>query len=115
MSRRVVAGESSPAELAPGDAAILDTLGWAYLRNSQFNEALQTFSDLFSLEAHHFSGWKGVFEVAQCSVEPEVFLRFCDDVAQIAAKEQIIFPGRLPHFLAHLRNSPMILANTGLL
>jgi hypothetical protein len=34
------------AALAPNDCNIMDTLGWAYLRNDRYAEALQTFTDV---------------------------------------------------------------------
>jgi len=68
--------------LAPGNAAILDTLGWAYLRNGQFDEALQTFSEVFSIDPRSTSSWNGVSEIAQSALEPEVFLQFCDEIAK---------------------------------
>jgi len=73
-------------ELEPSNGAFLDTLGWAYLRNGQFDEALRTFPKVFAGEPHSVSSWKGVSEVAQSSVEPEVFLRFCNGMAEMSSK-----------------------------
>lgn len=74
-------------ELAPGNGTMLDTLGWAYLRNGQFDEALKTFPKVFAGEPHSVSSWKGVSEVTQSSVKPEVFLQFFDDMAEMASKD----------------------------
>jgi outer membrane protein assembly factor BamB/Tfp pilus assembly protein PilF len=79
-------------ELAPGDANFLDTLGWVYLRNGQFEEALQTFAEVFSIDPRFDNSWRGVSEIAQVGSEtpppvaPEVFLQFCDEVAKALEK-----------------------------
>ena len=74
-------------ELAPVDLGILDTLGWAYLRNGQFAEALETFRKILVSQPGprlSFSGWRAVAEIARCSVEGGVFLKFCDDMNELS-------------------------------
>jgi tetratricopeptide (TPR) repeat protein len=74
-------------ELAPGNATIADTLGWAYLQNGQFSNALQTFRTVFISgpdPATSFSSWKGVSAIARSAVEPEVFVRFCDEMIELS-------------------------------
>jgi tetratricopeptide (TPR) repeat protein len=74
-------------ELAPADATILDTLRWAYLRNGQFAEALETFRKILVSQPGprlSFSGWRAVAEIARSSIEGGVFLRFCDDMNELS-------------------------------
>lgn len=73
-------------ELEPDKSFIRDTLGWAFLRNGQYEEALQTFADLFDrfpFEAQGAaSSWRGVMEIAQSPVKDEVLLAFCEKLAR---------------------------------
>jgi len=72
-------------KMSPNNGAILDTLGWAYMRDDRFDDALQIFSELFAIELFSVSGWNAVSEIVRSSVKPEAFLKFYDDMNKLSA------------------------------
>ena len=47
----------------------LDTLAWAYLRDSQYSQALETFEQVFSINLKEESSWDGIIELAKSNAE----------------------------------------------
>ncbi len=77
-------------ELAPGEANIRDTLGWAYLRNSDADNALATFGKVFASDATFASSWEGVLELAKSPPARAKVAKFCDELLSAnAANEQV--------------------------
>jgi tetratricopeptide (TPR) repeat protein len=83
----------------------LDTLGWAYFRNGQLDEALKTFFQVLSTDLDSQSGqssWEGVSEIAQSAVKPEIFLWFYNEMTTALGEsgENMVLQVRLHSALA---------------
>jgi len=63
-------------KLEPDAAYILDTLGWAYLKNGQYKLSLNTFEKVFEIELEMESSWDGVLELAKSKIDREEFMSF---------------------------------------
>jgi tetratricopeptide (TPR) repeat protein len=70
--------------LSPENLMFMDTLGWAYMRNAQFDKALETFLDVLTHDPNYQNTWNGVSEITIFPVEPEKLSKFGDDVSKIA-------------------------------
>lgn len=62
--------------LSPGTDFILDTLGWAYLRNGQFDKCLAAFEKALSLDPALDSSWEGVSEFINAGGSRKSLLAF---------------------------------------
>lgn len=74
---------------SPSDISYRDTLGWAYLRNGQFDKALDTFVEVFAVNPKFDPSWQGVAEIARSSVDSAAFAKFCETMAKTAAHDPI--------------------------
>lgn len=72
---------------ARAGAHILDTLAWAYLRDNQFEKALETFVEVFRRDPGQGSSWDGVSELVKLGVEGKDFLAFVRDMEQIVSED----------------------------
>ena len=81
-------------EMEPNQSFILDTLGWAHLRNGQYAEALRVFGEVFDRFPYEAQGaassWRGVMEIAQAPGAAAALRSFCDKTARGAdSKTQV--------------------------
>jgi len=63
-------------KLKPDNAAYLDTLAWAYLKNGQYEHSLSVFEEVFEIDLEMKSSWDGVLELASSKVDRKAFLDF---------------------------------------
>ncbi len=85
-----VALAKKAVELDPENANIRDTLGWAYVRSNDADNALATFGKVFASDASFQSSWDGVAELARSPAGRKNVARFCSDMeAKFPGNDQV--------------------------
>jgi len=85
-----VALAKKAVELDPENANIRDTLGWAYVRSNDADNALATFARVFEGNASFESSWEGVAELARSPAARGKVAKFLSDMeARFPDNEQV--------------------------